>query len=106
LSSQKTIAHILSIEQEAVGIHDDAEHRAKRIIEEAKKTASDAREKALEQAHKQAGQIVATGQEAAKAQQERITAQAEAEAQHMEEIAAPHFDRAVQFVLDQVAGRE
>ena len=104
--SQETIARILSIEQEATKIHDDAQHQAAHLIEEAEKATSASREQILAQARQEAEQIVATGQEAAEAKRSRAVAQAEAEAQRMEALAADHFDQAVNFVLDQVAGRK
>jgi vacuolar-type H+-ATPase subunit H len=104
--SQETIARILSIEQEAVKVHNDAESQAARMIEEAKEAASILRERILAQAHQQAEQIVAEGREAAKAKRERIMAQAEAEAEEMEETSRRHFDQAVNFVLGQMSGRE
>jgi vacuolar-type H+-ATPase subunit H len=104
--SQEIIARILSFEGEAVKLHDDAQDQAVRIIEEAKKAATDLREQTLAQAHQQAGQLTTESQKAAEAERARIIAQAEAEAQRMEAMAARHFDRAVGFVLDQVTGRE
>ena len=62
------------------------------------------REQILAQAHQEAEQILAKGQESAEAERTRIIRQAEAEARHMEETASHHFDRAVEFVLDQVVG--
>ncbi len=104
--SQETIARILAIEQEAAKIHDDVQRQAAHLIEEAEKAAPALREQALAQARQEAEQIVATGQEAAEAKRSRAVAQAEAEAQRMEALAARHFDQAVNFVLDQVAGRK
>jgi len=104
--SQETIARILAIEQEAAKVHDDAQLQAARLIEEAEQAASALREQTLAQARQEAEQIVTTGQEASEAERSRIVAQAEAEAQRMETLAADHFDQAVNFVLDQVAGRE
>ena len=104
--SQETIARILAIEQEATKIHDDAQVQAARIIKEAEQAASALREQALAQARQQADQITATGQETAEAKRSRAIAQAEAEAQSLETLAARHFDQAVNFVLDRVAGHE
>lgn len=104
--SQETIARILAIEEEAVKVHDDAQRRAARMVEEAQEATSALREQTLAQAHQQADQIAATGREATQAERAHIIAQAEAEAERMETTATPHFERAIQFVLDQVAGRE
>jgi vacuolar-type H+-ATPase subunit H len=104
--SQETIAQILAIEEQAVQIHDDAQRQAERVTEEAKKTATAVREQTLDNIRQQAEQITAEGQHDAEVTRSRIIAQAEAEAQHMENVAAQHLDRAVSFVLDQIAGRE
>ena len=104
--SQKTVARILAIEQEAAKIHDGAQRQAAHLIEEAEEAASALREQILAQARQEAEQIVAAGREEAEAGRSRAVGQAEAEAQHMETVAARHFDQAVNFVLDQVVGRE
>jgi vacuolar-type H+-ATPase subunit H len=104
--SQETIAQILAIEQRAVQIHDDAQRQAAQVLAEAEKAAAVSREQALAKARQQAEQIVAAGREVAGAERARIVAQAEAEAEQMESVAAQRFDRAAQFVLDQVAGRQ
>ncbi len=103
--SQETIAQILAIEQRAAHLHEDARRQAAQIIAEAEKAAA-LREQALAEACQQADQIVAAGRVAAETERTRIIAQAEAEAQRMESLAAQHHARAVQFVLDRVAGRQ
>jgi vacuolar-type H+-ATPase subunit H len=104
--SQEIIARILSFEGEATKAHDDAQSQAAHIIEEANKAAADLREQALTQAHQEAQQITAEGQKAAQAERARVIAQAKAEAQRMETTAARNFDHAVDFVLNQITGRE
>ena len=104
--SPKTIARILSIEQEAVKIHDRAERFATRTIKDAEQAAANLNEQTLSQAHQQAQRIKTTSRKAARAERARIIAQAEVEARRLEELAAPHLNSAVKFVLDQVAGRE
>jgi vacuolar-type H+-ATPase subunit H len=103
--SQETITQILAIEEQAVQIHDDARRQADRVTTEAKKTATTVREQTLAHMRQQAEQIAAEGQHAAEVTRGRIIAQAEAEAQHLENVATQHLDRAVSFVLDQIAGR-
>ena len=104
--NHETIARILSIEQEATRIRADAQIQAAHAIEEVEKAASALREQALDQACKQAEQIIAEGREAAQAERARIIDQAEAEADHAETVVAQHLDRAVRFVLDQVVGHK
>lgn len=104
--SQETITQILAIEQQAVQLHDDAQQQAERVTAEAKKVAASVREQTLAHMHQQAEHITAEGQQTAEITRARIIAQAEAEAQRLEGLAAQRLDRAVQFVLDQIAGRE
>jgi vacuolar-type H+-ATPase subunit H len=104
--SQETITQILAIEEQAVQIHDGAQRQADRVTAEAKKTVTAVREQTLAHMRQQAEQITAEGQHAAEVSRARIIAQAEAEAQHLENVAAQHLDQAVSFVLDHIAGRE
>jgi vacuolar-type H+-ATPase subunit H len=104
--SQETITQILAIEEQAVQIHDDARLQADRMTSEAHRTATAVREQTLDNIRQQATQIAAKGQHTAEVTRGRIIAQAEAEAQHLENVAAQHLDQAVSFVLDQIAGRE
>lgn len=103
--SQETIAQILAIEQKAVQVHEDARHQAAQILAEAEKATNALREQALAEVRRQAEEIIAAGREVAEAERERIVAQAEAEASQMESVAVQHQARAVEFVLDRVAGR-
>jgi vacuolar-type H+-ATPase subunit H len=104
--SQETISQILAIEEAAVQIHDDAQRQAEQVTAEAKKASTTVREQTLAHMRQQAEQIAAEGRQAAEVSRARIIAQAEAEAQRLENLAAQHLDRAVSFVLDQIAGRE
>jgi len=103
--SQETIAQILAIEQRAVQVHEDARRQAAQIVAEAEKAVTALREQTLAEARQQAEQIIAAGREVAEAERARIVAQAETEASQMESAAVQHQARAVQFVLDRVAGR-
>ncbi|MBN1487890.1 MAG: hypothetical protein JW981_09635 [Anaerolineae bacterium] len=102
--NQETVARILSIEQRATQVYDDARRQSADIISGARKSASSAEEKILTAARQEAEQIVASGREAAESERARILEKAEADAQHLESIATQHFDAAVQYVLDQVIG--
>ena len=104
--SQETITQILAIEEQAVQIYDDARLQADRVTSEAQRTATTVREQTLDNIRQQAEQIGAEGQHAAEVARGRIIAQAEAEAQHLENVASQHLDQAISFVLDQIAGRE
>jgi vacuolar-type H+-ATPase subunit H len=104
--SQETITQILAIEEQAVQIHTDARQQAERVTAEAEEAATTVREQMLVNIRQQAEQIIAKGQHTAEVTRGRTIAQAEAEAQHLENTAAQHLDQAVSFVLDQIAGRE
>jgi vacuolar-type H+-ATPase subunit H len=104
--SQETIARILSIERDAADLHAGAERQAADLIAEAKDAVAAMQEHTLAQARREAENIVTRGREAAEAERARIIAQAETEAQRIEALAERHFDRAVRYVLDQVAGHE
>ena len=102
--SQETITEILAIEQEAVQAYRDAQSKAARVIEEARRTSSSLRDETISQARQEAETIRAEGQREADAERARIIEQAEADAREMEMAAAQHFDRAERFVLERVAG--
>ena len=104
--SQETIAKVLSVEEAAVGFYEDAQRQAANVIAEAKKAASAVREQTLAHVRQQAEKIAAESRQTAEVERARIIAQADAEAQRMENLAAQHLDRAVSFVLDRVVGRE
>ena len=104
--SQETITQILAIEEQAVQIHADARRQAESVTAEAKEAATTVREQMLDNIRQQAEQIIAEGQHTAEVTRGRTIAQAEAEAQHLENVAAQHLEQAVSFVLDQIAGRE
>jgi vacuolar-type H+-ATPase subunit H len=104
--SQETIVRILSIERDAAELHANAERQAADLVAEAKDAVAAMQEHTLAQARREAENIVTRGRKAAEAERARIIAQAETEAQHIEALAERHFDRAVRYVLDQIAGRE
>ncbi len=101
--NQETIARIMSIEQEAAKIHDDAQHQAEHLIAEAEKTASVLRKASLMQARQDAEQQLGAARAAAEAEYARILAQAETEVQTLEALTSSHFEDAVAFVLGQLS---
>jgi len=104
--NREIIAHILSIETDAEKVQDDAQRQAAHIIEEAEKTASSLLARAQAEGREEAKQLISAGKETAKVEREQILAEAESEAAQLESIAAEHIDKAVHFVLDQIAARE
>ncbi|MCD6344673.1 MAG: hypothetical protein J7M17_03600 [Anaerolineae bacterium] len=103
---QETIERILNIEQDAAKIHDEAQLKATQLVAEAQKSAATLREQVVSEARQQAEQLTTTTQESLEAERAQLMERAEAEAQQLETLAAQHFDQAVNFVLDQVVGRE
>ena len=103
--SHATIVRILSIEQEASRIYDDAAAQAAQMIADFEREASATRGQVLSEARSQAIQIKQEGQKASDAERDRALAQAEAGAREMEERAVRNSAAAVEFILDQVAGR-
>ena len=103
--SQEKITQILAIEHAAVKIYDDTQQEAERLTEEAKNSAHLVREQTLTHARQQATQIAAQSTQTAEIESARILAQAEAQAQELERVAAENLDRATRFVLDRITGR-
>ncbi|MFN2155370.1 MAG: F0F1 ATP synthase subunit B, partial [Anaerolineae bacterium] len=64
-----------------------------------------AQENGLDQARRDAEQIVADGQADAEQARSGVIAQAKEEAERIEAAMTQHLDRAVQFVLKQVTGQ-
>ena len=103
--SQETITRILAIEEAAVKLYQDAQDQAAGIIADAEKSASVVREQTLANVHQRAEQIAAEGRQTAEIERTRIIAQAEAKAQRLESLAEQNFERATDYVLDQIVGR-
>jgi vacuolar-type H+-ATPase subunit H len=104
--NQLIITRILTIERDAAKIQDDAQLQAAQMSAQARDAASALREQILSEARQTADALVAEGRASAEARRAQIISKAEAEADHMEETAAQHLDRAVDFVLAQVTGCE
>ena len=104
--AQETVAEVLDIEHQAVQMVEEAKHRAQRILRKAEREVDDLRREILEDARREVDRIVAQGQEEAQEARERILSEAEEEARRLESSAEPNLDRAVSFLLDEIAGRE
>jgi len=102
--NEKLIQQVLEIEKQAQAIHEVAVREAGQLPVQAEQEARALVEKARADAQEQARQLVADAQ--AQEETARIQTQAEAEARRMEALAADHFDEAVRYVLDRVAGKE
>ena len=101
--NEQRIQQILEIEKQAQAIHEaalrDAEQLQKQAEQEAQTLVENARADAQEEA-----QRLASDREASD-ERERILAESEDKSRQLETLAA-HFDRAVDFVLDRLIGRE
>ena len=101
--SQDIVQRILTIEQTATRLHDDAQQQAADIVAEAETASAKLQVQQLAEAHQKAEQIKAEGSERAEVERARILAQAGADAQLLDTLAAKNLHRAVAFVLDEVA---
>jgi len=100
--SQDIVQRILTIEQAATKLHDDAQQQAADIVAEAEKASANLRVQQLAEAQKKAKLTRAEGGEKAEIERARILAQAGADAQLLDTFAAKNLQRAVAFVLDEV----
>ena len=103
---QERVAEVLSIERQALEVHRDAEERAEEILDKARDDAAQLRDQTMEAARQEAGEIVERAREDAQAERQRILVEAEQKASELQASVEPNHDRAVRFVVDQVAGQE
>ena len=98
------IQEVLDIERRAQAIHSAAVKDAEKLPLAAEQEARNLLEKTRSEAEEEARRMI----ESARSQEEvnRILAQAEEKANHTKSLAMSHFNRAVGFVLDKIAGRE
>ena len=102
--NEERVRQILDIESQAQAIYQEAVHKAEDLPDQAEREAQTIIEKARKDAHAQAQQLLdqAQAQDAC----DSILHRARDEAEHMENLARSHFDRAVGYVLDRLAGKE
>ena len=102
--NEKRVQQILDIESEAQAIYQEAVHKAQDLPNQSEQEARAMIEKAREEAQAQARQLLhqAQAQEAC----DSILRQSQEEIGRMEGLARSHFDRAVGYVLDRLAGKE
>ena len=104
LNNRARIQQVLDIEKQAQATQDAAVREAEQFPLRADQEAQALIEKAKASAEDEARELVSHAQ--AEEECARILAQAATEVQSMEALGMSHFDRAVNFVLDRVAGRE
>jgi vacuolar-type H+-ATPase subunit H len=104
--NEEHIEKVLDIEKQAQAVYDAAVREAEQLPVQAEKEAQALLEKARTDAQAEAHRLIAEAQTQAQDESARIVKEAEEEAERMETLAISHFDHAVSYVLDQVAGKE
>jgi hypothetical protein len=102
--NENRIQQVLEIEQKAQEIHEVALRDAQQLQVSADKESQATLEKSRVEAQAEARQLIADAQ--AKEEIARILTEAEAKNLQVEALAMSNFDRAVNFILDRVVGRE
>jgi vacuolar-type H+-ATPase subunit H len=98
------IQQVMQIEKEAQELFDSAAHDAEQILLQAEQEAETLIEKERTATEKEARQIVAEAD--ADEERKRILAEADEKINRTSNLAKGHFDRAVNYVLNRVAGRK
>jgi len=98
------IQQVLQIEKEAQELFDAATRDAEQLIIQAEQEAETLIEKERGAAEEEAHQIVAKAD--VEEEKKRILAEADEKVSRTNNLAKGHFDRAVNYVLNRVAGRQ
>ena len=102
--NENRIQQVLEIEKHAQEIHDLALGEAQQLPISAEQESQKVIEKARAAAQDEARQLIASAQ--AKEETARILVEAEEKNHQVEALAMSNFDRAVNYILDRVIGRE
>ncbi len=102
--NENRIRQVLDIEKRAQENYEAALGEAQRLPAQAEQEAQDIVNKSRSQAQEEARQIVAKAK--AEGEVDRILAEAEEKNHQIEARAMSNFDRAVNYILDRVTGRE
>ncbi len=102
--NEKLIQQVLQIEKEAQEIHEASIKDAEQLPVKAGQEGEALVEQARKQAQDEARRLVANAE--AKEESARILAEANEKVNHARSLALTHFERAVGYVLDRVAGRD
>jgi vacuolar-type H+-ATPase subunit H len=102
--NEERVRQILDIEDQAQAIYQEATQQAEELPARAEREAKEVVEQARADAQREAQQLI----EKARAEDacDRILDRANVEAERMEHLGESHFDRAVGYVLDRLAGKE
>jgi vacuolar-type H+-ATPase subunit H len=102
--NKQLIHQVLEIEKQAQTIHDAANHDAAQMQKQAEQEAQALIKKSRAKAQEEAESLVADIR--ANDECERILTQSEEKSRQMETLAAEHFDRAVDYVLERLIRKE
>jgi vacuolar-type H+-ATPase subunit H len=102
--NENRIQQVLEIEKQAQEIHETAVRDAQQLPISADQESLALIEKIRANAQDEARQLIASAQ--AKEETTRILAEAEKKNNEVEALAMSNFDRAVNYILDRVIGRE
>ena len=101
--NEQRIQQVLEIEKQAQVIHDAAIRDAEQLQKQAEQEAQTLIEKARTDTQEEAQRLASDRQ--ASDECARILAESEEKSRQLETLAAQHFDRAVDYVLDRLLGR-
>ncbi|MGB8981177.1 MAG: hypothetical protein WCC12_04830 [Anaerolineales bacterium] len=102
--NENRIRQVLDIEKKAQENYDAALNEAQKLPALAEQEAQDIVNKARAEAQAEARQIIARAR--AEGEIDRILAESEEKNRQLETLAMSNFDRAVNYLLDRVIGRE
>ena len=102
--NENRIQQVLDIEKKAQELHEVALRDAQQLPILADQESQKILEKARVEAQEEARKLIASAQ--AKEETDRILAEAEKKNHQVEVLAMSNFDRAVNYILDRVIGRE
>jgi vacuolar-type H+-ATPase subunit H len=102
--NENRIQQVLEIEKQAQEVHELAMREAQQLPISAEQESQAMMEKARAGAQEEARQLVANAQ--AKEETDRILLEAEKKNSETEALAMSNFDRAVNYILDRVIGKE
>ncbi len=100
----KRIQQVLDIEKQALAIREEAVQEAEQLPLQAEKDAQQLLEQSRAQAQAEAREMIAKAKSAEETSQ--IMAKSEETVQRLERVASRNVDRAVNFVVNRVVGRE
>ncbi|MBI5962525.1 MAG: hypothetical protein HY863_03545 [Chloroflexi bacterium] len=102
--NENRIQQVLEIEKQAQEVHEAALRDAQQLPILADQESQLILEKARVEAQEESRKLIASAQ--AKQETDRILSEAEKKNRQLEALAMSNFDRAVNYILDRVVGRE